>query len=433
MAEQLKLHQRWEFRRKDNDSDSSNDSKPSGEPALKTYKLISSFISVDNEETSEATKLHQNGNCDPGISDQMKSGKAENGRRRRKSKRDDSAPNEIKKGPRKGVRRKTITDEQAVFYDLKKYMNFLLEDLKVSRENLLKWTREEMQKLVAEETVSELETRERSFRGEKVQLQNQTNFEENAEVQDQNIFKKNIPAQHQNNIQGYGQLQAHKEFEENVHRQNLVNFENTEVHHQETIFLHNRNAFKSFKGAQDCNDESTESKYDGCTIESSSSSLFILLQQESKRTKSEEKLKKIAVLTRPSGEEIDDPVCKGCPQIIHGSACACQSGCDFWLHISCFESPTELVLPLHLLHHPLSLDFKDSYENFICSECRDLSNNFSFHCNLCEFQLDVRCASIIDGIKVQRPERSKIEIGIYYFSDPHELIYFNKRDILTQN
>lgn len=253
MAEQLKLYQRWEFRRKDNDSDSSNDSKPSGEPALKTYKLISSFISVDSEETSEASKLHQNGICDPGISDQMKSGKAENGRRRRKSKRDDSAPNEIKKGPRKGVRRKkskTITDEQAVFYDLKKYMSFLLEDLKVSRENLLKWTREEMQKLVAEETVSELETRERSFRGEKVQLQNQTNFEENAEVQDQNIFEKNIP--------GYGQLQAHKEFEENVHRQNLVNFENTEVHHQETIFLQNRNAYKSFKGAQDCNDESTE-------------------------------------------------------------------------------------------------------------------------------------------------------------------------------
>jgi hypothetical protein len=149
--------------------------------------------------------------------------------------------------------------------------------------------------------------------------------------------------------------------------------------------------------------------------------------------KSEEMLKKIAVLTRPGEAEIEDPVCKGCPQIIHGSACACQSGCDFWLHISCFESPTELVLPLHLLNHPLSLDFKDSYEYFICSECRDLRNNFSFHSNLCEFQLDVRCASIIDGIKVQRPERSKIEIGIYYFSDPHELIYFNTRDILTQN
>ncbi|XP_011022677.1 PREDICTED: uncharacterized protein LOC105124373 [Populus euphratica] len=260
MAEQLKLHQRWEFRRKDNDSDSSsNDSKPSGEPALKTYKLISSFISVDNEETSEASKLHQNGSTSDQTS--WKSGKAENGRRRRKSKRDDSAPNEIKKGPRKGVRRKkskTITDEQAVFHDLKKYMNFLLEDLKVSRENLLKWMREEMQKLVAEETVSELETRERSFRGEKVQLQNQTNFEENAEVQHRNIFEKNIPAQHQNNIQGYGQLQAHKEFEENVHGQNLINFKNSEAHHQETIFLQNQNAFKSFKGAQDCNDESTE-------------------------------------------------------------------------------------------------------------------------------------------------------------------------------
>ncbi|KAJ6347434.1 hypothetical protein OIU76_004001 [Salix suchowensis] len=194
----------------------------------------------------------------------MKSGKAENGRRRRKSKRDDSAPNEIKKGPRQGDPRKkskTITDEHAVFYDLNKYMNFLLEDLKVSRENLLKWTREEMQKSVAEETVPELE--KRSFRVEKVHLQNQTNFEENSEIHLQNIFEKNIPAQHRNNIQGYGQLQAHNEFEENVDRRNLISFENNEVHHQETIFLQNRNAFRSFKGAQDCNDKSTERSENG--------------------------------------------------------------------------------------------------------------------------------------------------------------------------
>ncbi|KAJ6388651.1 hypothetical protein OIU77_027080 [Salix suchowensis] len=173
--------------KKDNDSDSS------------------SFTSIDNEETSEACKLHQNGNCDPGISDQMKSGKAENGRRRRKSKRDDSAPNEIKKGPRQGDPRKkskTITDEHA-------------------------WMREEMQKSVAEETVPELE--KRSFRVEK----------------------------------GYGQLQAHNEFEENVDGRNLISFENNEVHHQETIFLQNRNAFRSFKGAKDCNDKSTERSENG--------------------------------------------------------------------------------------------------------------------------------------------------------------------------
>uniref|UniRef100_A0A6N2K3P3 Uncharacterized protein n=1 Tax=Salix viminalis TaxID=40686 RepID=A0A6N2K3P3_SALVM len=195
----------------------------------------------------------------------MKSGKAENGRRRRKSKRDDSAhPNEIKKGPRQGDPRKkskTIADEHAVFYDLNKYMNFLLEDLKVSRENLLKWMREEMQKSVAEETVPELE--KRSFRVEKVHLQNQTNFEQNSEIQLQNIFEKNIPAQHRNNIQGYGQLQAHNEFEENVDRRNLISFENNEVHHQETIFLQNRNAFRSFKGAKDCNDKTTERSENG--------------------------------------------------------------------------------------------------------------------------------------------------------------------------
>jgi hypothetical protein len=266
MAEQLKLQQCWEFRRKDDDSDSSsNDSKPSGEPALKKPKLISSFISVDNDETSDASKLHQIGNCDPGISDQMKSGKAENGRRRR-SKKNDSTPNEKKKGPHREVRRKKSkpsTDEQAVFDDLKKYMNFLLEDLKISRENLLKWMREEMQKLVEEETVSELETREGSFRGEKVQLQLQTSFEENAQVQHQNTFG-NLPAQHQNNIQGYGQAQPHNKFAENVHRQNLINFQenSTEVHHQknfqENIFLQHRNAFSLCRGSQDCNGGSTE-------------------------------------------------------------------------------------------------------------------------------------------------------------------------------
>ncbi|KAJ6308120.1 hypothetical protein OIU76_017818 [Salix suchowensis] len=239
MEEQLKLKQCWEFRRKDDDSDSSsNDSKTSGEPALKKHKLISSFIST-----------------------KMKSGKPENGRRRRSNK-NDSALNGKKKGPHKQVRRKKSkpgTDEQAVFDDLKKYMNFLLEDLKVSRENLLKWMREEMQKLAEEETVSELETREGSFRGEKVQSQLQTNFQENAQVKHQNTFGKNIPARHQNNIQGYGQVQPHNKFEENVHRQNLINFqENTEVHQkknfQENIFLQHRNAFTLLKGAQDCNE-----------------------------------------------------------------------------------------------------------------------------------------------------------------------------------
>ncbi|KAB5573561.1 hypothetical protein DKX38_000755 [Salix brachista] len=266
MEEQLKLKQCWEFRRKDDDSDSSsNDSKTSGEPALKKHKLISSFISVDNDGTSDASKLHQIGNCDTDISDQMKSGKPENGRRRRSNK-NDSALNGKKKGPHKQVRRKKSkpgTDEQAVFDDLKKYMNFLLEDLKVSRENLLKWMREEMQKLAEGETVSELETREGSFRGENVQSQPQTNFEENAQVKHQNTFGKSIPAWHQNNIQGYGQVQPHNKFEENVHRQNLINFqENTEVHQkknfQENIFLQHRNAFTLLKGAQDCNGGCTE-------------------------------------------------------------------------------------------------------------------------------------------------------------------------------
>lgn len=268
MGEELKLQQRWDFRRRDNDSDSSSyDSKSSSiyVKSLKKHKLVSSSVSVDNDETNDASRCQQRGNSSPGISDQAKFGKGKKVKRGR-SKNDNLAHNQMKKPTQKEVprkKKKTGAYEHAALDDLKNYMNSLLDDLKVSRENLLKWMREQMQRLVSEETASEAEKREGGFGGEKVQLQHQNHSEGNQRVQCQNNFGKNMQVQHQHNFVEFGQVQHQSKFEENVHVERLVNFEEKiEVHHQknfqENIQLQHRNVFGSCMSAPNCNGGPTE-------------------------------------------------------------------------------------------------------------------------------------------------------------------------------
>ena len=63
MSEDLKFQQRWEFRRRDSDVDSSSDNSKlssSGEPVLKKHKLVSSLISPENDETNGTPRSHKN-------------------------------------------------------------------------------------------------------------------------------------------------------------------------------------------------------------------------------------------------------------------------------------------------------------------------------------------------------------------------------------
>ena len=79
MSEDLKFQQRWEFRRRDSDVDSSSDnskSSSSGEPVLKKHKLVSSLISPENDETSGTPRSQPEDKSDHGSGDQFKIGKA---------------------------------------------------------------------------------------------------------------------------------------------------------------------------------------------------------------------------------------------------------------------------------------------------------------------------------------------------------------------
>ena len=79
MSEDLKFQQRWEFRRRDSDVDSSSDNSKSissGEPVLKKHKLVSSLISPENDETSGTPRSQPEDKSDHGSGDQFKIGKA---------------------------------------------------------------------------------------------------------------------------------------------------------------------------------------------------------------------------------------------------------------------------------------------------------------------------------------------------------------------
>ncbi|KAJ9173633.1 hypothetical protein P3X46_016749 [Hevea brasiliensis] len=226
MGEELKFQRLWEFRRGNSDFDSSTDdckSSLGGEPACSKSTLVSCMVPVGKDETSKASRFQQKGNNEPCISGQFEIGKAEKGKERTSKK--DNEDNEKKRGSRSRKKvpqkkSKTTANGGAALDDLNNYMNSLLEELKVTRKNLLSWMREEMEKLMAEEKASESESEEI-----KTQLQHQNNLKDNAQVQCQNILGKDIQVQHPSFFDECGQGNHQSKFEENAHLQDLTNLE----------------------------------------------------------------------------------------------------------------------------------------------------------------------------------------------------------------
>ncbi|CAK7341159.1 unnamed protein product [Dovyalis caffra] len=95
---------------------------------------------------------------------------------------------------------------------------------------------------------------------------------------------------------------------------------------------------------------------------------------------------------------------------------------------SCIELPSEILHPFHS-SHLLTLLAKPPAgfsEFFVCEERGDLSSGFAFHCNICEFNLDVECA-----VLSQRPKGStETRTDSYHFSHHHDLMNFNAREEL---
>ncbi|XP_059452063.1 uncharacterized protein LOC132182749 [Corylus avellana] len=83
-------------------------------------------------------------------------------------------------------------------------------------------------------------------------------------------------------------------------------------------------------------------------------------------------------------------VCLGCNKSVCAPAYIC-SHCNFFLHKSCAELSTEIQ---HLAHPNHTLLLQKPSESKLCDACRrDCDRCFFYHCNSCDFDIDIECAS----------------------------------------
>ncbi|XP_028124444.1 uncharacterized protein LOC114321487 [Camellia sinensis] len=106
--------------------------------------------------------------------------------------------------------------------------------------------------------------------------------------------------------------------------------------------------------------------------------------------------------------------CYGCQQPISGLSYGCTK-CKFFFHKSCAELPGEMTYhPAHP-EHPLTLLSKPPY-SCICDVCREHCDRFVYNCFQCQFDVDIRCASVVSNIQ------QRIELKCH----PHQLIPLEK-------
>ncbi|XP_022737215.1 uncharacterized protein LOC111290084 [Durio zibethinus] len=234
---ELEFQQRWEFRRNEDDNlDSScDDSKSSSGQLFKKHKLVSSLNSVGDDETSETSRLKQKDNDNPGTGGHRNIGKAK--KRKTRNVSNNLQNSKMKKdSPEEVDLQKDETsahDDPAPLNDLKNFMESLLKDLKVTRQNLLKWMLEEMQKLVADDTTPE---RKRKKRGQQIKKSKK------VQEQHEKTHKESIQFQHPNNSEKSIQVQYHTNFQETVFAQQQNNFqENIKLQVQQLQELENIN------------------------------------------------------------------------------------------------------------------------------------------------------------------------------------------------
>ncbi|XP_059438984.1 uncharacterized protein LOC132171629 [Corylus avellana] len=103
----------------------------------------------------------------------------------------------------------------------------------------------------------------------------------------------------------------------------------------------------------------------------------------------------------------NDEKCDGCMWPIYPPFYTC-SPCRFFLHKSCVELSRKKSHPLH--GHPLILLPKAPYsgECFSCNACQRKCNGFVYHCDKCQFDLDVQCSLMPDIFKHEGHEHQLI-------------------------
>jgi hypothetical protein len=87
--------------------------------------------------------------------------------------------------------------------------------------------------------------------------------------------------------------------------------------------------------------------------------------------------------------------CDGCMWPIYPPFYTCTP-CTFFLHKSCVELPRKKLHPLH--RHSLNLLPEKPYvvKYFQCNACKRECNGFVYHCDKCDFDLDVHCSLMSD-------------------------------------
>jgi hypothetical protein len=240
IGDELKFQQRWEIRRRENEYDSSSEeskSSSSSQPVLKKLKLVSSFASDENDEAIDTERFHQKGKYVPGNgrgkAKFRKAKKMHIKRRRNENLVDNGMERDSHEELDRKKKNTSAYDPAAALDDVKIFMESLLEELKDARENLFRWMREEMQKLVADDTASKAESRKGRYGRWKGQLQHQNNFEENVQVH-QNNFEENVQV-HQNNFKQTTQVQHDSNFKEKIQVQHRNNCEENIVQPQKDL------------------------------------------------------------------------------------------------------------------------------------------------------------------------------------------------------
>ncbi|CAL5356144.1 unnamed protein product [Camellia sinensis] len=158
MSQDQKFLQRWEFRSRDDDLDSSSEdskSSSSGKAVLKKHELVSKLILPENDETintplfqQESEKGHDRVPFEFGKAHKMHIGRR---------KKNNAVKNKIKTDSMKKSNRKKndhLKHEPVLLDDFKIFMESIIEELQVARENSFTWMIEEMKKLVPVELAS---------------------------------------------------------------------------------------------------------------------------------------------------------------------------------------------------------------------------------------------------------------------------------------
>ncbi|KAI3468724.1 hypothetical protein Pfo_025387 [Paulownia fortunei] len=154
-----KFQQRWEFRRKEVDGDTSSDDSRSNspcEPADKKHKLVTDLVLLENDEANDTPGCQRHDKLDTYNS--VLSPTVEAAEKKIKSSKKKNVVQKKSGGcsVKENKRNKNLnTKEMVMLKDLKIFADSLIHELTDARENMFAHMREEMRKLVASRSKKE--------------------------------------------------------------------------------------------------------------------------------------------------------------------------------------------------------------------------------------------------------------------------------------